>query len=64
MKVTATKIKAAELKPGDLFSIADQQCWDNWIKDEFAVGLKVYLRTDAMCPIDQREDEIFLIEIT
>ena len=61
MKITATQIKAKELKPGDLFSTAGQEYWD---KMSFgSLGEKVYIRTNTPTPIDQAEDEIYLITI-
>ncbi len=44
MKIKATPIKGQDLKPGDLFSTAGQDYWDN--PDPGSVGEKVYIRTN------------------
>lgn len=71
MKITATKILARELQPGDLFSTAGQRYWDEFrnlvAKAEstghMPVGEKVYIRTEHPCPADQAEVEVFRITI-
>jgi len=61
MRIIATRIKAKELRPGDMFSTASQTYWDH--RDPSAIGEKVYLRTEAPTPDDQGEDEIYRITI-
>ena len=61
MKIIATKVKAKDLQPGDLFSTASQLYWDS--RDANAIGEKVYIRTTALTPTDQAEDEIYKITI-
>lgn len=63
MKVTATKVKAKELKAGDLFSTAGQLYWDN-CKNNHSIGEKVYIRTGEPAPVKQRENYIYRITIT
>lgn len=62
MKIKATKIRAIELKAGDLFSTAGQFYWDN-IKNNHSIGEKVYIRTGESCPTDQEDGEIYRIVI-
>jgi len=45
MRVTVTECRGVDLKPGELFTTADQFYWDH--RDPNAVGEKVYIRTDA-----------------
>jgi hypothetical protein len=61
MYIQAVSIKAKDLKPGDMFSTASQAYWDE--RDEVAIGEKVYIRTEAACPEDQAEDEIYQIHL-
>lgn len=64
MKVIATKVKANELKPGDLFSTADQHYWNLAICNLGSqVGERVYIRTNAPCPEGQVNEDIYLIAI-
>lgn len=61
MRVRATRVRSAELLPGELFSTADQAYWDS--RDPLAVGERVYIRTDAPCPPDQANEPIFRVEV-
>lgn len=61
MRVKATAIASKDLKPGDLFSNANQFYWNNY--DPLSVGQKVYIRTESTTPPDQAEDIVYLIEI-
>lgn len=65
MKVIATKAKAVDLKPGDLFSTADQTYWTSALKykRDNSVGETVYIRTNVSCPEDQVDVDIYLITI-
>lgn len=67
MKVIATQIKGKELEAGDLFSTADQLHWDSFANaaeiDQSRIGEKVYIRTNAPCPKDQEEVDIYRITI-
>ncbi len=45
MKIRATPVKGSDLKPGDLFSTASQEYWDN--PNPGSVGEKVYIRMDT-----------------
>lgn len=63
MKIKATPIKAEDLKPGDLFSNCGQVAWDLFLVDKTAIAQKVYIRTDVPTPQDQKEVEVFKIEI-
>lgn len=59
--VKAKKIKAKNLKPGDLFSALGQEHWD--INGYQGVGQKIYFRTDTPTPEDQANDEIYKITL-
>ncbi len=61
MKFVATLTKAKALEPGDLFSTGGPEYWEQ--RDPLAIGEKVYVRTDAACPEDQREVDIYRIEV-
>jgi len=68
MKIIAKKVKCRHLMPGDLFSTYDQEMWDSLLAHEneegrVALGQKVYIRTDAPCPDDQKEFDIYRIRI-
>lgn len=72
MKITATKVTAKDLKPGELFSNMGQRYWDaaasgggeaNVRSGIYSVGERVYIRTDTPCPEDQAEDDIYRITI-
>jgi hypothetical protein len=63
VKIKATPIKGRDLKPGDLFSTANQDYWDNYHLN-YTVGERVYIRTDA--PAGYFEDQnakVYKIEI-
>lgn len=62
MRIIATKVKAKELRPGDLFSVAGPDYWDHY--DKNSLGQRVYIRTEAPSPPEQAEDEVYRIEIT
>lgn len=61
MKITATPIKAHELKAGDLFSTHDQGYWNHY--DKRSIGQSVYIRTDAP-PLDDQEKDLTVYRIT
>ena len=61
MSIVAEPLKAKDLRPGDLCSVADQVYWDH--RDPLAVGEKVYIRTEAPTPSDQAEDDLFRIVV-
>lgn len=61
MKINAIKVTGKELKPGDLFSTESQFYWGH--RNPYGIGEKVYIRTEVPCPPDQREVEIYRIEI-
>jgi len=64
VKIVAIKVKAGDLEPGDLFSTGGQNYWDGVMQDiEDVVGERVYIRTDAPCPEDQADEDIYLIVI-
>ena len=61
--IQATKIKAKDLKAGDLFSTAGPSYWNNaWANGE-SIGEKVYMRTEKPCPLDQRDVVIYRIQV-
>jgi len=61
MKIIVTKVKGKDLKSGDLFTTANQEYWDN--RSPLALGEKVYIRTDMPCPENQKEEEIYRVDI-
>ena len=61
MKIKAVPVKGKDLKPGDLFSTANQFYWDH--RDQDSIGEKVYIRTDKSLSPDQEEEDIFRISI-
>lgn len=72
MKVIATKVKAEELKPGDLFSTMGQRYWNTAARGDgeasvrrglYSVGESVYIRTDTPCPKEQADNEVYRITI-
>ena len=62
MKVIATRMKASELEPGDLFSNADPGYW-KLVEDMAVVGEKVYIRTNWPCPKKQADCVVYKITI-
>lgn len=62
MQVLTEKVKAKDLKAGDLFSTAGQEHW-GLIDTLTAVGERVYIRTNTPCPTTQAEDEIYRITV-
>ena len=68
MKIIAKKVKARHLMPGDLFSVHNQSTWDDFMIRENEEGLKsvgqmVYIRTDAKCPDEEKDDILYRIRI-
>ena len=62
MIVKATKIKAKDLKAGDLFSPLSPAYWKHHnIKG--SIGERVYIRTEEPCPVDQEGEETYKITI-
>jgi len=63
MEIKVEPVKCKDLKPGDLFSIANQDEWDSNLEWSLSIGEKVYIRTNIPCPEDQRESEIYRVTI-
>lgn len=61
MIITVEKVRAEELKPGELFSTAGPAYWVS--RDPLALGERVYIRTDAPTPPDQAHDEVYRITV-
>lgn len=61
MKILAKPVKGKDLKPGDLFSTANQLYWDN--RNPESIGEKVFIRTDTPLTPEQAQEEICRIEI-
>jgi hypothetical protein len=60
--VTATRIRAVDLLPGDLFSIATEDYWRKAM-DKSSIGEQVYIRTNT--PAKQADDSYsFVYRIT
>lgn len=64
MRITAEPVHAEELQPGDLFSSAGPEYWDNVPRSPFIVGERVYIRVPTPCPDDQRGELVYRITIT
>lgn len=69
MKIIANKVKCKHLMPGDLFMIIDQNAIDMVLshKDDAGnstIGIQAFIRTDAQCPDDEKNDEVYRIRIT
>ena len=64
MKITAIKVKTQDLKEGDLFSNVGQDYWDLATgPGTCPVGERVYIRTNAPCPKDQVDEDIYRVTI-
>jgi len=64
MEFITTKIKGKDLRPGDLFSTMGELYWNkNNINLHISLGERVYIRTETPCPKDQKDVEIYKIEI-
>jgi len=61
MRIIATPVKGKDLKPGDLFSMADQTYWDHY--SSYSVGEKVYIRTSAPLLPGRAEEDVNRITI-
>ena len=63
MKVTATKVIARALQPGDLFSTVGPEYWDR-ISINRSVGERVYIRTESPAQdFSDADYEVYRIEI-
>ncbi|MEE9401277.1 MAG: hypothetical protein V3V32_04580 [Dehalococcoidia bacterium] len=62
MQLIATLVKGKDLKPGDLFSTADQAYWAT-VLGRGTLGERVYIRTEEPCPESQREIEVYRITL-
>ena len=63
MRIIATPVKAGDLKPGDLFSAADQHYFDSALRREYSHGEKVYVRTNTQSTECQGDDDVYRISI-
>ena len=62
MKIVATEVKAADLQPGDLFSLYPIEYWDTY--DKKSIGQKVYIRTEETeYPVEDKDALVTLITI-
>ncbi len=59
IRFITTPVKAEDVKPGQLFSSAGPEYWDN--PNPGSIGEKVYIRTDAPCPKNDVGVTAFLI---
>jgi hypothetical protein len=58
------EVRAEELQPGDLFSTAGSDYWNNAQgRDPKAIGERLYVRTEAPCPDDQRNEKVYRITV-
>jgi hypothetical protein len=65
LKIVATECTGKDLQPGDLFSTASQDYWDNYILvHPGAIGERVYIRTEVPAMVAPDLDAIiYKIEI-
>jgi hypothetical protein len=63
VRIVAEMRYAHEIEAGELFSIASQLEWDEFSKDEEAIGQKVFIRTNSPCPPDQANDIVYRITV-
>ena len=56
-----TRVKASEMKTGDLFSMAGPEYW-NGGRPADAVGERLFVRTEKICPLDQGDELIYRID--
>ena len=66
MVIKVENITGKDLQPGDLFSVVNEEWWgsvNSRDMDPAPVGEKVYIRTNAPCPEDQRDDELVRLTI-
>ncbi len=64
MRVVATRVKAKDLKTGDLFSKVGQSYWDSAVgPNTTSVGEKVWIRTHVPCLESQENDYVYWIRI-
>ena len=66
MVIKVENITGKDLQPGDLFSIVNEVWWEsvnNRDTDPTPIGEMVYIRTNAPCPEDQRNDELVRLTI-
>lgn len=61
MRIIAIAIKVKDLQPGDLFSSAGHEYWDNYDKS-LSIGEKVFIRTNNS-PLDNSEDDTIVYKI-
>lgn len=62
MKLRVESVRCRDLRPGDLFSTAGPEYWYGG-RDWHAVGERVYIRTEAPCPTDQENEQIYRVEV-
>ena len=66
MVIKVENITGKDLQPGDLFSIVNEVWWEsvnNRDTDPTPIGEMVYIRTNAPCPEDQRDDKLVRLTI-
>ncbi len=64
MRFIATKVKAEDVKPGEMFSTAGPTYWESAFGNDWgAIGERVYLRT--LTPISRKDigTDIYRIEV-
>ena len=66
MIIKVEKVTGKDLQPGDLFSTVNEEWWgsvNDRDMDPAPVGEKVYIRTNAPCPEDQKDDALVRLTI-
>jgi hypothetical protein len=63
VRIRATRIKAGELQPGDLFSTVGQDYWDGACGGKGAMGERVYIRTEDPCPPEQTDEPTYRVTV-
>lgn len=62
LKIKVTLVRASELRPGDLFSRAGPEYWQGPRPGD-AIGERVYIRTEAPCRPEERDEPVYRIEV-
>ena len=62
MRIMAQAVLAQNLEPGDLFSTVGSDYWER-CDERGAIGERVYIRTNAPTPDDQRDMKIYRVSI-
>lgn len=62
MRILTKKVKAKQLKPGDLFSTINAKSYRELAKNA-GVGIAVYIRTEQKCLPHEENETMYKVEI-